>query len=117
MDPRKLYFAAGLLAAGIPVAVLESIPEAEAKPVDYTAEVEIFLGAGAASTFETFLDAQFCPEVDAAFALPANTCDIDLIKSRGPNLGVQWVDSNGDSVADAWRMYAHPKLPGNFVAD
>jgi hypothetical protein len=86
--------------------------EAQAISVSKDKNVCIELGAGAATTFEAFLLAQLCPQVDTDFNLTSNTCTVNHIKQRTNGISESW-----DSTTSKWKMCTHPTWPGQFVGD
>lgn len=99
---RRLVALAVLIAA--------SIVLGGAITVTYGKVVSKTLGAGAASTWESFLDTQYCPEVDTAFGFAADTCDVDMLKTYTTGLTVRWNDTTS-----TWVLRSRPEFTGPFT--
>ena len=82
------------------------------KPIAHGVDVQLELVAGAASTLETFIQNQLCPQIDLDFGLAPGTATVQLIKDRANGVFLRWDADNGK-----WIMQVHPTLPGQFVAD
>jgi hypothetical protein len=91
--------------------VAGGVTEANAIEQALTKKVELTLPAGAASTFETFVDNQFCPQVESVFGLEADDCDLDMIKDRALPLCQRYDAADGD-----WVMWAMVNgMPGSWT--
>lgn len=78
--------------------------------ITYGQVVSKTLGVGAASTWESFLDNQYCPEVDTAFGFAADTCDVDMLKTYTTGLLVKWEDETS-----TWVLKSRPEFTGPFT--
>lgn len=76
------------------------------KAIDHEECIEKTLGAGAVSTLETFLEAQMCPLMNAAFDV--DDCSADDFHKNG--VGVRIRDEG-----DGWVVESCPKRPGTWT--
>lgn len=112
MNPKKLFYASALIASGLlNVAQLGGIADANARPQAQSTTVEKKLGAGAAATFEAFLEAQMCPQVNAEFG--TSVCTAETFKSLSQGVCETW-----DAETSTWDVRSHVgPIPGQWVAD
>lgn len=93
----------------------DGIVAADTQPHTLQKVVSLDLGAGAASTFEGFLLNQMCPQIDSAFGLAADTCDVDDIKDKTQGVTVQWDDfDNPPDGVKEWQMRVHVGWVGTY---
>lgn len=103
---------AAAVAAGVATTlVVAGAPEVDAIPMPRDRNVSVELQAGAASTLESFLVAQLCPQVVAAFGGTCTTADV--FRTFGVDL--QWED-DGEG-GGAWTANSHVRKAGDWVAD
>lgn len=90
MDPKKLYFAAGLLAAGVPLATLQVATSANAmsKQERVHVKTEYLSTNSALQTIKAKVKAAQCPVAESQEGMPAGSCEV----TPGSNTCIYWGD-------------------------